>query len=314
MRSKRRSSGWSRVLTATIISMGVAPLTFLGVVNSSAAGADSTSPTFYLDLGGSASIGVQPTLVAPRGQASVDGYANELVSFEAARGVVLQLTQLGCPGETTVTMVSGGDHCYVSGETQLGEAMSFLLTHYNQAGMVTIDLGFNDLRPCLEHQTLDQSCVNHQLIQVQQQMPTIIEGLKSAAGPNVSFVGLGHYDPFLADSLLGSAGRLISANSNHEVGQLNATIQSAYTSAGIPMAMVGHAFESRDVGLVNVAGVGRVPENVANTCALTWMCQPAPLGPNIHPNDAGYAAIATAIEGVLKASWLSEPPGVVSLS
>jgi hypothetical protein len=294
--------------------LSIAPLAFFGVVNTSAAGADSTSPVFYLDLGGSASIGVQPTLVDPRGQASVDGYANELVTFEATRGVALQLTQLGCPGETTLTMVSGGDHCYVTGETQLGDAMSFLLTHDSQAGIVTIDLGFNDLRPCLEHQTLEQLCVNHQLLQVQQLMPTIIEGLKSAAGPNVSFVGLGHYDPFLADSLLGSAGKLISANSSREVGRLNATLQSAYAIAGIPMAMVGNAFESRDVGLVNVAGVGRVPENVANACALTWMCQPAPLGPNIHPNDTGYAAIATAIEGVLKAPWQSEPPGAVSVS
>jgi hypothetical protein len=314
MRGKRHTSGCSNVLKATIIFLSVAPLAFFGIVNSSAAGADSASPAFYLDLGGSASIGVQPMLVDPRGLASVDGYANELVSFEAARGVALQLTQLGCPGETTASMVSGDDHCYVAGETQLGEAISFLMTHASQPGLVTIDLGFNDLRPCLEHQTLDQSCFKHQLTKVQQQMPTIIEVLKSAAGPNVSFVGLGHYDPFLADSLLGSAGKLISANSSREVGRLNATLQSAYAIAGIPMAMVGNAFESRDVGLVNVVGLGRVPENVANTCALTWMCQPAPLGPNIHPNDAGYAAIAAAIEGLLIAPWLSGAPAVVSSS
>jgi len=145
--------------------------------------------------------------------------------------------------------------------------------------------------------------VNRQLAQVQQQLPTIIEGLKSSAGPDVSFVGLGHYDPFLADSLQGSAGKSISANSNHDVARLNATLQSTYASASIPMAMVGTAFESRNVGLVNVLGVGRVPENVASACALTWMCQPAPLGPNIHPNDAGYAAIAVAIEGAFKTPW-----------
>lgn len=85
-----------------------------------------------------------------------------------------------------------------------------------------------------------------------------------------------------------------------------------YASIGIPMAMVGTAFESRDVAMVNVAGVGRVPENVANACSLTWMCQPAPLGPNIHPNDAGYTAIALAIGGVLKAPWVS--PSLESVS
>jgi len=69
----------------------------------------------------------------------------------------MQLTQLGCAGETTATMVSGGDHCYLAPDTQLSEAMSFLLTHYSQPGMVTIDLGFNDLRDCLEHQTLESA-------------------------------------------------------------------------------------------------------------------------------------------------------------
>ena len=46
-----------------------------------------------------------------------------------------------------------------------------------------------------------------------------------------------------------------------------------------------------------------VPENVAQTCVLTWMCQAAPYGPNLHPNDHGYATIAAAIESVLKAPW-----------
>lgn len=303
MGSQRQSRGWSRVVIAAVISVGVVPLAVTGVVNSSPAGADSTSPAFYLDLGGSASVGVQPTLVDPRGQLTADGYANDLVTYEAARGVPLALTQLGCPGETTTTMLLGGDSCYAAGETQLDEAMSFLLAHNSQTGVVTIDLGFNDLRLCLGHQTVAPSCANRQLNQIEQQLPTMIEVLKSAAGPNVTFVGLGHYDPFLADSLQGSLGKFISANINHAVGRLNAALQGVYARAGVSMAMVGDAFGSRDVGLVNVAGLGMLRVNVANACALTWMCQPAPMGPNIHPNDAGYAAIAGAIETVLKAPW-----------
>lgn len=303
MRSKRLSRGWSRVVIAAVISVGAAPLAVLGVGNSSSAGADPTSPAFYLDLGGSGSVGVQPTLVDPRGETTTEGYANDLLTYEATRGVPLALTQLGCPGETTTTMLLGGDHCYAAGVTQLKEAMSFLLAHNGQAGVVTIDLGFNNLRLCLKRQTVDPPCVNRELNLIEQQLPTMIEVLKSAAGPDVTFVGLGHYDPFLADSLQGRLGKFISANSNHEVGRLNATLQGVYAKAGVSMAMVGNAFESRDVGLVNVAGFGMLPENVANACALTWMCQPAPLGPNIHPNDAGYAAIAGAIEGVLQAPW-----------
>ena len=34
-------------------------------------------------------------------------------------------------------------------------------------------------------------------------------------------------------------------------------------------------------------------------CQVTWMCAAAPFGPNIHPNDAGYEAIAGAVEAKL---------------
>jgi lysophospholipase L1-like esterase len=43
-------------------------------------------------------------------------------------------------------------------------------------------------------------------------------------------------------------------------------------------------------------GVGTVPLNVARICGWTWMCAPAPVGPNIHANAAGYQQIAAAFE------------------
>jgi lysophospholipase L1-like esterase len=38
-----------------------------------------------------------------------------------------------------------------------------------------------------------------------------------------------------------------------------------------------------------------VPTDVARTCELTFMCNGPPLGHNVHPDDAGYRAIASAI-------------------
>ena len=35
-----------------------------------------------------------------------------------------------------------------------------------------------------------------------------------------------------------------------------------------------------------------LPLNVSLICAWTWMCAPPPVGPNIHPNAAGYWVIA----------------------
>jgi hypothetical protein len=42
-----------------------------------------------------------------------------------------------------------------------------------------------------------------------------------------------------------------------------------------------------------------VPTDVVETCALTWMCDPPPLGHNPHPDDAGYRTIAAAIAGAV---------------
>jgi hypothetical protein len=274
-----------------------------GLLNESVAGADTLSTNFYLNLGGSGSVGVQPTVAYPRGQRTAEGYSNDLVAYEAARGVPLQLTELGCPGETTATMMNGGDHCYPYHDSQFSEALTFLRSHQGANGIVTIDLGFNEVHHCFHSGVVKQTCVDTQLDAIRQQLPTILTGLMSVSGPGVTFIGLGHYDPFLADALKGPAGQKFAAATATAINSLNATLHSIYTSAGVAMASVGTAFESRNVSRVSMAGEGMVPQNVASTCELTWMCEPPPFGPNIHPNAAGYAMIATAIEGVLKVPW-----------
>ena len=96
----------------------------------SAAGA-SPAPAaveYYLDLGGSASVGFQPTAARPNGQPTDTGYANDLLTIERARWRDLQLVQFGCPGETTGTFVNGGDPCRPAGQPQLSQAVTFLHT------------------------------------------------------------------------------------------------------------------------------------------------------------------------------------------
>jgi hypothetical protein len=45
--------------------------------------------------------------------------------------------------------------------------------------------------------------------------------------------------------------------------------------------------------------VDGTPLNVLRECQWTWTCTPAPLGPDIHANNAGYRVIAQAFEDVL---------------
>jgi lysophospholipase L1-like esterase len=42
-----------------------------------------------------------------------------------------------------------------------------------------------------------------------------------------------------------------------------------------------------------------VPVAVANVCSWTWFCAPAPAGPNIHANEAGYGVMARALWSAL---------------
>ena len=52
----------------------------------------------------------------------------------------------------------------------------------------------------------------------------------------------------------------------------------------------------------NLNPYGQVPVSVAMICEMTWMCAPAPQGPNIHPNHAGCAAYASANLSVLQSA------------
>jgi lysophospholipase L1-like esterase len=200
-------------------------------------------------------------------------------------------------------MLHGGGNCYNSDDSQLKEALSYLFSHYGQAGIVTLDVGFNNVRPCLANQVVDEVCVESALAEIQQELPIIVSDLQGAAGPQVSFVGLDHYDPYLGFEIAGGASAAFATQTTDVIDRLNAVLEEVYANAGVPVAQVDAGFQGQDLSGARLQGVGEVPENVWNACELTWVCQPAPYGPNFHPNDAGYAIMASAIESALRPPW-----------
>ena len=289
------------IIAALVLTVGFLLATIAGT--GGAAGAAPLTTAFYLDLGASQSVGVQPLAGSRHGQPTNRGYANYLVALEAAKGIAMQLTQLGCPGEATTTMMSGKDRCYKAPDSQLADAVAFLRSHQNETGLVTVELGFNNVGHCLSSSALATTCIRHQIGVVSEQLPQILSALKTAAGPNVTIVGLGHADPFLANALHGPTGAVSATASLEAMLLLNSALASVYTAYSVPMVDVATTFKMTQTTPTVFTGVGTVPLNVAETCRLTWMCQQPPLGPNMHPNNAGYQAIAGAIVAVLPAPW-----------
>lgn len=305
-----------KYLVRTVVAVAV--LLGVYVAGRQYSGADDTTTTtsttlasaavsaFYLDIGASASLGFQPTGVLHHNGARTNtGYANDLVYREALRGMSLDLDQIGCPGETVESMLSTttADHCYSLPMTQLRRAEQILQADQGQTGLVTVDLGFNDLRVCLYHLPADTACAARGVAAVAADLPRIINDLKSAAGPNVRFVGLLYNDPYLGYYLDGTVGPPDATVTLQWTDQLNTVLTHVYQSTGVAVANVPVLFDTNVSTRVSVDNVGQEPQNVVDACNYTWFCYGAPFGPDDHPNDAGYSLIAQAIADVLPARW-----------
>jgi lysophospholipase L1-like esterase len=290
-----RLGRWRRRATAGVCAIGL--LAGGAGWATAEAGAAVMGPTYYVALGASDAVGYQPTFVRPLGQRTDAGYANDLLSAERARWSSLELVQLGCPGETTSTMLYGGDPCHYASGSELAAALAFLHEHPSTV-IVTVDLGYNDVERCLARGFVNEPCVTSALDTVRLQLPKVLAALRAAGGPTVKIVGVGHYDPYLS-SYLGPGGRPFAAQSLDAMERLNDVMHDAYNAAGMPMADVARAFDMTSTVAVPLARFGLVPQNVERTCAFTWRCAPPPLGPNRHPNAAGYRAIAESISDVV---------------
>ena len=89
----------------------------------------------------------------------------------------------------------------------------------------------------------------------------------------MQIVGVGHYDPYLGDYLKGPAGRAFAVHSLGVVTLLNDALRSDYGAAGVPMADVAASFDTADVGMTTLAGVG-ASRKMWHECALSPGCVP----------------------------------------
>ncbi len=237
---------------------------------------------YYVAIGASESVGVQPvpgrTGVVP----TDDGYANDLVAMEQDRWPGLHLVQFGCPGITSQGALDGTGPCTYPAGSEVATAVRFMRDHPGQTVLVTIDLGFNDMWPCVVHRAVDPRCVDTGLARIARTLPTIIAQLRAAGGPRLTIVGLEHSDPYIAAAHFGASDFARSTVAVFD--RLNDVLGAIYARAGVAVAKVPEA-----------TGTGVQERAVTQMCALTWMCDMH----NIHPTVAGYRAIAGAVAAAI---------------
>jgi lysophospholipase L1-like esterase len=277
----------------------IVPLTAIG------ANPDNQGVRRYLSLGTSLSVGIQPDENGVN-QRTDDGYSDQLFDMIQPFGFnKLKLIKLGCPGETTVTMMQGGICDYAEG-SQLAQALEVLHAPGQKVVLITIDMGVNDIlvADCIGADgSVDIFCILGALNQIATNLPIILTAIRQVA-PNTPIIGMNSYNPFLANWLLGPAGQQLAMSSAQLAVLLNDfTLAPVYTAFGAPVADVAGAFNSNDfVNMVEFPAPGSgffVPLNVATICALTYNCTPPPVGPNIHANPDGYGVMAGAAAAVL---------------
>ena len=262
------------------------------------AAAGATGPpgaTYYVAVGASESLGVQPTAASPHGAPTDDGYANALVAIEHSRWPGLRLVHFGCPGITAEAALVGGGPCSFGTGSEVAAAVDFVRDHPGRTVLATVDLGFNDVWPCLAHNAVDAACAAAALDRVSRVLPIVLQRLRAAGGSGMQVVGLLHNDPYLTGSFRGPVGRRFSAAALSVIDRLNTILAGIYHRAGAAIANVPSAFSLGTNVPAAVAGGGTLPRDVAKNCTLTWMCARH----NLHPNATGYDVIAGAIAAAL---------------
>lgn len=271
-------------------------LILAAILAAPALAASAPAPPIYLSLGTSLSVGIQPDATG-QNQLTNEGYADQLHNILRLRNPRLQLAKLGCPGETSVGMISGaGSICHYPAGSQLAQAVAFLAANHGAVFLITIDIGANDLLNCTPGGVIDPVCVADAFAAVQTNLLYILTTLRGVA-PGIPIVAMNYYNPLVALWIQGPAGQVIAQQSASVMTQFNNMLEAIYGAFAVPVADVERAFHAADFRPLPLFNL---PINVVVACQWTWMCAPPPQGLNVHANKVGYFVIALQFAAKLR--------------
>ncbi len=186
--------------------MGVALLRPHGATTSTTSG----SGPFYLALGDSVPV-----------WNGNNSYPYLIASNYSSTNPGLQVVDMACSSETTGTMLANSLCAPAPQRSQQQEAVAFLQAHQGQVALITLDIGGNDVLPCVNGLTVNLACIQQAESTMVQNLDTILSGIRQAAGPTVPIVGMNYFDPFLGDWLAGGSTQVLANLSVSLVTNLN---------------------------------------------------------------------------------------------
>ncbi len=277
--------------SGTLLAIGCAVAGLLAVP--STAQAASKSPTYYVSLGDSYSVGYQPGLGATPGYTAF-----------VAQKTHYTLANFGCGGATTTSLLStigcpdklphtAGAVPYPT-TTQAAAAEAFLTAHKGHIGLITVSIGGNDVTSCAAKAN-PISCVASAVTTISSNVSTLATALRAAAGPRVPLIGLTYPDVILGTYVYPTqpptASRISLAKLSVVAFRslINPTLTKAYGSAGgvlVDVTAATGAYTSL-ARTVRLRPYGTIPVPVASVCTLTWFCSQG----NIHATTKGYTLI-----------------------
>jgi lysophospholipase L1-like esterase len=229
--------------------------------------------TYYLALGDSLAFGYQPNFDWSHGY--VDDFFSNLKGHS-----VQQLANMGCPGETSTTMIKGGcpyaflrKYPYMG--AQLAAAVGYLQKYAGKVSPVTIDIGGNDLLPDINTSTCTvSSTFSTDLATLDANLKgAILPQLKAALTVNNVVTGdlvmMNYYDPY----------QNICPNTVPYIQQFDQHLARDMSGYGTI------------VNIFSAFGGAKVPNK--HICTFTWMCSGYK---DIHATSTGYSVIASTFE------------------
>ena len=257
----------------------------------------SSSPTYYVSVGDSYSVGYQP------GLGSTPGY-----TVYVADRTHLKLVNFGCGGATTTSILDSVgcpdvlphtiDGVTYPTTTQVAAAEAFISAHQGHIGLITVSIGGNDVTECAL-QANPIGCVGTAVTKINTNVTTLASDLRTAAGAHVPIIGLTYPDMILGAYVWPkqppTTAQLSLAKESVAAFKLliNPALSKAYTASSgafVDVTAATGAYTSLS-RTVKTTAYGTIPVAVASVCALTWFCAQG----NIHAKTPGYTLIGKLV-------------------